>query len=178
MTVAGKKCNLPIFLKMCCGGYSGDGGKGRDALLKYPSYVSYDRDEEVLYIMDSGNKVVRALTKSGYITTIGGGGDEVDESKSAVTNKISQAGPLLFTRFKDVVSDENGYSIEIQRRGVYLGDGRMIRKIHHPIKTLLLTEEGTRVVKEGIIDWDDNEKIYKRNKLKLLVEYEKERGET
>jgi sugar lactone lactonase YvrE len=56
-------------------GFSGDGGLGIAAQLKYPSGVAVDTTGNV-YIADSGNSRIRMLTAAGLISTVGGDGTE------------------------------------------------------------------------------------------------------
>ncbi|MGH2719651.1 MAG: NHL repeat-containing protein, partial [Actinomycetota bacterium] len=56
------------------GGYSGDGGPATSAALLYPSGVALDASGN-LYIMDSGNAVIRRVDAlTGVITTVAGTG--------------------------------------------------------------------------------------------------------
>ncbi|MFZ2629976.1 MAG: carboxypeptidase regulatory-like domain-containing protein, partial [Desulfosalsimonadaceae bacterium] len=54
-------------------GYSGDGQIASDATLKYPGQMAYDRWGS-LYIVDSGNYVIRRISADGIIETIAGNG--------------------------------------------------------------------------------------------------------
>ena len=56
-------------------GFSGDGGLGVAAQLKYPSGVAVDAVGNV-YIADTGNNRIRMLTTAGLISTVGGDGTE------------------------------------------------------------------------------------------------------
>ena len=54
-------------------GYSGDGGQATSATLSQPVRVAVDISTGNLYIADSGNNVIRMVTKStGIITTVAG----------------------------------------------------------------------------------------------------------
>lgn len=55
-------------------GYSGDGGVAAEAQLKDPEHVWVDVDGN-LFILDSGNNVVRLVDRAGIITTIVGTGE-------------------------------------------------------------------------------------------------------
>ena len=55
------------------GGYRGDGGQATSALLLQPMRVAVDISTGNLYIADSGNNVIRMVTKStGIISTVAG----------------------------------------------------------------------------------------------------------
>jgi trimeric autotransporter adhesin len=54
-------------------GFSGDGGLGVTAQLRYPSGVAVDATGNV-YIADGGNNHIRMLSPAGLITTVGGSG--------------------------------------------------------------------------------------------------------
>jgi hypothetical protein len=54
-------------------GYSGDGGPGTSAELKYPYFVYVDENGNV-YISDTGNGVLRLVNNAGTISTIAGDG--------------------------------------------------------------------------------------------------------
>lgn len=55
-------------------GYTGDNGPGADAQLNNPTTLALDATAGVLYIVDSGNHAIRALTLStGIIRTLAGG---------------------------------------------------------------------------------------------------------
>ncbi|KAL0480367.1 NHL repeat-containing protein, partial [Acrasis kona] len=54
-------------------GFSGDGGSAKSATLNGPQYVSVDSLNNLVYIADSGNHVVRVVVRStGYISTVAG----------------------------------------------------------------------------------------------------------
>jgi sugar lactone lactonase YvrE len=55
-------------------GYSGDSGAATEAQLKEPEHVWVDANEN-LYILDTGNQVVRLVDRAGTITTIVGTGE-------------------------------------------------------------------------------------------------------
>jgi len=54
-------------------GYTGDGGAATAATLNGPSSVAFDTNGN-MYIVDSGNLVVRKVSTSGIITTVAGNG--------------------------------------------------------------------------------------------------------
>jgi sugar lactone lactonase YvrE len=54
-------------------GFAGDGGKATDAELAYPTGLDWGSDG-TLYIADSGNDRIRAVSKDGVIKTVAGGG--------------------------------------------------------------------------------------------------------
>lgn len=55
-------------------GYSGDGGSALNAELKDPSGIAV-AENGIIYVADSGNNRVRAISPSGTITTIAGNGN-------------------------------------------------------------------------------------------------------
>ena len=60
----------PAKVPLCNFGYSGDGAAGIYALLDYPAATAEDKAGN-LYIVDTGNSVIRKLDASGNITTYG-----------------------------------------------------------------------------------------------------------
>lgn len=57
--------------------YSGDGGPGTEAALRWPTALQLD-DEGNLYIADTFNHAIRRLDVDGTITTVAGSGSEGD----------------------------------------------------------------------------------------------------
>jgi uncharacterized protein (TIGR03437 family) len=55
-------------------GYSGDGGLGTSATMRFPIGLALDSATGRLFIADAGNHVVRELASSGILTTIAGNG--------------------------------------------------------------------------------------------------------
>ena len=55
-------------------GYSGDGGAGISAMLRFPIGLAIDGATGSLFVADAGNQVVRKLTTGGIITTAAGNG--------------------------------------------------------------------------------------------------------
>jgi len=55
----------------CTGGFSGDGGAAKDAVLRFPQGVAVATDGTV-FIADTGNHVIRRVAPDGIITTIAG----------------------------------------------------------------------------------------------------------
>ncbi|QDU59325.1 Serine/threonine-protein kinase PknD [Planctomycetes bacterium Pan216] len=79
-------------------GYSGDGGPAKEAQLRDPTGIGFDRDGN-LYISDTGNHVVRRVDAStGVITTVVGNGAEGNSGDKglAVEAELTQPTGLAF----------------------------------------------------------------------------------
>jgi sugar lactone lactonase YvrE len=98
-------------------GFSGDGGKAVDAMLRKPMGVAVDPTGYV-YIVDTFNERVRAVTPSGKISTFAGTGEPGDSG---------DGGPADQARVKHPTGVVAGAD------SVYLGDTRndKVRRIHH-----------------------------------------------
>jgi trimeric autotransporter adhesin len=68
-----KKGAIDIFVGTSICGYSGDGGPAYRATLANPGGIAFDAHGNLL-VADSGNSVVRKVTRNGIITTIAGNG--------------------------------------------------------------------------------------------------------
>ncbi|NEE04362.1 NHL repeat-containing protein [Phytoactinopolyspora halotolerans] len=96
-------------------GYSGDGGPATEAELDMPSRIDVGADG-TLYILDSRERRIRAVTTDGVITTIAGSGSSAydDPTEDVPATEV-------FLHVRDLVVDEAGT--------VYLGAGGSIRQI-------------------------------------------------
>ncbi|MBI5527297.1 MAG: hypothetical protein HY897_13260, partial [Deltaproteobacteria bacterium] len=130
-TVAGKKCLLPGWLQLFCGGSAGDGGPAKQAHLKRPTSVSYDEDRGRLTIVDEGNERLRVVSADGRITTVGGGGGaEAGMARETYARKPGAHALALvrgtdggtnFSR-KDVAWVRDDYEIMTNTKGLWLAE--------------------------------------------------------
>ena len=98
-------------------GYSGDGGSATNATLSSLEGIEVDPSTGNLYIADSGNDVIRLITKStGIITTIAGNGTRGYSSDGGLATVASLSHP------KDI-------AIAAVTGNVYIVDGNRIRMI-------------------------------------------------
>lgn len=99
-------------------GYSGDGGPATEACLHYPRGVAVD-DAGCLYIADTTNKRIRKVGSDGIITTIAGGGTNLQGDGGPATNvdlyivdggiAVDGGGKVLFSTFYNIRKvDTNG----------------------------------------------------------------------
>lgn len=77
-------------------GYSGDGGPGTSAQIKYPQAVTVDSAGNI-YISDSNNACVRKLTKDGMISTYAGTGTSGYSGDGGLATSAQLAGPFGLT---------------------------------------------------------------------------------
>jgi hypothetical protein len=108
-TVAGKKCELPGWLQYFCGGYAGDGGPAKEALLKRPQGVVYNEVEGSLHFTDTGNNVLRVVSRNGNISTVAGGSPVAGSvySRHTTLTQPSHAALSFFNRF-GMEKDQSG----------------------------------------------------------------------
>ena len=96
-------------------GFSGDGGPGRQAMLRQPHSIAFDPQERLL-ICDIGNDRVRRLDlKSGMIETYLGNGEKKDPADGAPV----QGTPVLAPRAIDVSRDGRLYLVKRQGNALY-----------------------------------------------------------
>ena len=74
-------------------GYSGDGGAATNAQLNAPIGMALDGDSN-LYIADSGNHVIRMISKSGVISTIVGNGKTGPPGNGGLATNASLVRPV------------------------------------------------------------------------------------
>ena len=98
------------------GGYSGDGGPARDALLNGPCGVAVDAEGNI-YFGDSGNDRIRKVDTSGIITTVAGNG---------IAGFSGDGGPAIQARINEPTD------VEVDGEGnLYIADkgNHRIRKV-------------------------------------------------
>ncbi|MBI5529159.1 MAG: hypothetical protein HY897_22770 [Deltaproteobacteria bacterium] len=120
MTVAGKKCELPGWLQWLCGGYSGDGGPAKGALLKRPQGVVYNDVEGSLVFADTGNNALRVVSRGGNISTLAGGSPVAGSVYSRHTKlpQPSHAALSFYNRF--------GLEKDLSGRVLVATDGKIL----------------------------------------------------
>ena len=102
-------------------GFSGDGGPGREALLRGPKHISIDQDDSVL-ISDTENHVIRRYSpKNGLITRVAGTGEAgtsgVDgPAEQCMLNRPHGAQMRPGTRAIYISDSENHRVLRIERR--------------------------------------------------------------
>jgi len=73
-------------------GYSGDGGAATNANLNVPSDVAMDASGD-LFIVDSGNNVIRKVAANGIITTLAGNGNAGYSGDESAAARATLSGP-------------------------------------------------------------------------------------
>jgi len=160
-------------------GYSGDGEPATAAQLNQPTAVAVDEQGD-LFIADTRNNVIREVRPDGIITTVAGGGTQLDPDFSgpatdAILNyplglAVDAAGDLFIadTGF-DVIREllPNGTLITVAGNGIpgYMGDGgpataaRLDLSYYNPsgvavdgASDLYIADTGNHVVREVFPD--------------------------
>ena len=102
-------------------GYSGDGGLATAAELNGPQSVAFDASGN-LYIADSGNEVIRKVTRSGIITTFAGNGTTGYSGNGgpATSAEFNQPWAIAFDAVGDMLIADKGNSVirEVTTTGV------------------------------------------------------------
>lgn len=84
---------MTVFAGTGVQGFGGDGGPAAQATLSSPSGLAFD-SQGTLYVADTGNQRVRAITTDGMIRTIAGSGVVGFAGDSQTTDFASFSGPL------------------------------------------------------------------------------------
>ncbi|MBI5529846.1 MAG: hypothetical protein HY897_26275 [Deltaproteobacteria bacterium] len=169
-TVAGKKCVLPGWLQLFCGGFAGDGGPAKMAALKAPTSVTFDDETGWLFVADTGNNRLRVVASDARITTISGGGQEVEGVARAVStdNVGSLALPGYYTtgfasnwEERSVVSRRGQLEIITHEDALYFTDknGKRRKEFSAPISW-------EPVAKEFTAHWKNLSRMFLGSKLK------------
>jgi RHS repeat-associated protein len=79
--------------------YSGDGGQGRQASFDSPQGLTRTKDGS-LFVADTGNSVIRRITTDGIVSTVAGGGSDINGDGGPATGAAIDAG--------DVATDPDG----------------------------------------------------------------------
>ena len=107
------------------GGFSGDGGKARDAQLYNPRAVGFSQTGDV-YIGDALNHRIRKIDKDGNISTIAGNPTETSPSGSPAGGFGGDGGPATAAQ----LNQPHGVAVD-SKGNVYIADSlnNRIRKI-------------------------------------------------
>ena len=113
-------------------GFSGDGGSSTSAKLNSPYGIAWDRVRNVVYVADTLNNRIRALSPNGQITTVAGTGE------AGYTPTITDA---LKTR----LNHPHGLAVDEKGR-LYIADtSNNAVRMYDPAGNSLLTVAGTGV---------------------------------
>jgi sugar lactone lactonase YvrE len=102
------------------GGFAGDGGTATAAKLLFPTGVVADASDTI-YIADSGNNRIRAVSTSGIITTVAGNGTYGYAGDGGAATAAMLASPSKLTRATDgsiVFADTNNNRIRRLSGGI------------------------------------------------------------
>jgi len=111
--VIGANAVLRIIAGADHGGFAGDGGPAASALLFRPSGLAADAQGTV-FIVDSGNNRIRAITPDGMIDTIAGNGERAFAGDGGPARMASFYAPLGLALSGDgslYISDTNNHRI-------------------------------------------------------------------
>jgi RHS repeat-associated protein len=123
------------------GGYDGDGLPALESRLLYPYGVAYDDKTGRLYICDSGNNRLRAITIGGYLLDIAGDGS------TSASGDGGQAIDAGLWEVRSVAVGVDG-SIFVVQRSTDPGGGRL-RQILPDGRIVTLAGEGEAMPGEG-----------------------------
>jgi|GEM_PF-1787290 len=102
-------------------GYDGDGGPAVEALLSSPTGLAFGQD--LIFIADTDNHVIRAVDESGVVTTeigIGGSGGFSGDGGSARLAELDEPESLVYSDGKLYVNDTDNRRIRVVD---FSGDG-------------------------------------------------------